>query len=177
MTSRPLVRTVSVMTTRSEYLEELAGIPLFEGCWRRDLELIAKNVEVVDVDDGAVIVAEGVTGHQLYVVVQGAATVSRGDRPLGVIGAGDWFGEAQALAGARHLVTVSAAGPTRLVVIGRREVLALAQAVPGLSRQLLRGMAERLGKEDCGGSVHGRVSQEVRHDPGEAPEPRGAVRP
>lgn len=177
MTSRPLVRTVLGMTTHSEYLEELAGIPLFEGCWRRDLELIARNVEVVDVDDGTLIVAEGDTGHQLYVVAQGAATVSRQGRPLGVIGAGDWFGESSALAGCRHPATVSAAGPTRLVVMGRREVLALAQAVPGLSRQLLRGMAERLGKDDCGGTVSGRVTQEVRDDPGEAPQPRGAVRP
>jgi CRP-like cAMP-binding protein len=177
MTSRALVRTVSIMTTRSEYLEELAGIPLFDGCWRRDLELIARNVEVVDVDDGAVIVTEGDNGHELYVVADGAATVSRDGRPLAVIGAGDWFGESAALAGCRHPATVSAAGPTRLVVIGRREVLALAQAVPGLARRLLRGMAERLGKEDSGGSVSGRVTQEVRDDPGEAPQPRGAVRP
>ena len=165
------------MKTQSEYLEQLAAIPLFEGCWRRDLELIARNVEVVDVEGGTVIVEEGTTGHQLYVVVQGAATVSRRGRPLGVIGAGDWFGESPALAGCRHPATVSAAGPTRLVVIGRREVLALAQAVPGLSRQLLRGMAERLGKDDCGGSVPLGSTQEVRDDPGKAPQPRGAVRP
>ncbi len=177
MTGGPRLRSVPGMTTHSQYLEELAGVPMFAGCWRRDLELIARNVEVVDVGDGAAIVAEGDTGHELFVLVRGAATVVRGGRPVTVLGPGDWFGEGPALAGTRHPTTVTAAGATRLLVIGRREVLALAQAIPGLSRRLLRGMAERLGKEGHGASVGGRVGQEVRDDPGTAPQPRGALRP
>jgi CRP-like cAMP-binding protein len=158
------------MRTHRLYLEELAGVPLFEGCWRQDLELVAREVDIVDLADGAVVAAEGRTGHELYVVVAGAAAVSRSGRPVGMLGPGDWFGEGPALAGARHPATVTATGGLRLVVIGRRQLLGLVQAVPGLARRLLRGMAERLGKNDGAGTVAGP------DDPGEATEPRRPLR-
>ena len=52
-------RTVTTMTTRSEYLEELAGIEPFRALWRRDLLEVARSVDVLDIDDGTVIVEGG----------------------------------------------------------------------------------------------------------------------
>jgi CRP-like cAMP-binding protein len=164
------------MRTHSEYLEELAGVPLFAGCWRRELELIARSVDVVDLDDETVVVEEGRAGHELYVVAWGAATVAREGQLLGMLGPGDWFGEGAALAGARHPATVTVVGPTRVVIIGRRELLALVKTVPGLAPRLLKEMATRLQTESSSGTVAPVAAEEVPDDPGATTEPRRPLR-
>lgn len=134
---------------RSEFLEELAGVPLFAGLWRRDLQRVAAAVEIVDVAPGAVVVSQGDAGHDLYVVVRGSATVVTDGRPAAVLGPGDTFGETGVFAGARHPATVVANDQLRLVVLGRREAFGLLHLVPQLGPQLLRGLAARLVRSEA----------------------------
>ena len=170
-------RTVLSMTTRSEYLEELAGIEPFRGLWRRELAEVARSVDVLDVDAGTVIVERGGRGHELFLIVAGSATVADDDGLIAMLGPSDTIGEVAVIAGAPQPGTVTAASPMRLVVMRRRELLGLLKAVPSLGRHLLHSMAARLGNADRSPTVAPRVSQEVAHDPGAAPEPRGALRP
>ncbi|MGH9050297.1 MAG: cyclic nucleotide-binding domain-containing protein [Acidimicrobiia bacterium] len=130
---------------RTELLDELARVPLFAGLWRRDLLRVAAAVEVVDVDAGTEVVRQSDAGHDLYVVVQGSATVVEDGRPAAMLGPGDTFGETGVFAGARHPATVVAADPLRLAVLGRRAAFGLLHVVPQLAPHLLRGMAARLG--------------------------------
>lgn len=130
---------------RNEYLDELAGVPLFAGLWRRDLQRVAAAAELVDVEAGAQLVRQGDTGHDLYVIVRGSATVMEDGRPVAMLGPGDTFGETGVFAGAHNPATVVAADPLRLAVLGRRAVFALVHAVPQIAPHLLRGMAHRLG--------------------------------
>jgi len=131
---------------RTELLDELAGVPLFAGLWRRDLQRVAAAVEVVDVDPGAEVVRQSDAGHDLYVIVRGSATVVEDGRPAAMLGAGDTFGETGGFAGARHPASVVAADPLRLAVLGRREAFGLLHVVPQVAQHLLRGMAARLGR-------------------------------
>lgn len=156
--------------TNTAYLEQLAGIPLFGGSWRRELELIARHVETVDVADGAVVAEQDAPGHELFVIAEGSVVASVDGRAVAMLGPGDWFGEGPTLAGSRHPATVTAVGPVRVVVISRRELLGLLQAVPGLARRLLREMAARLGKHEDPGTVA------ATDDPSAALEPRSALR-
>ncbi|MGQ0804292.1 MAG: Crp/Fnr family transcriptional regulator [Actinomycetota bacterium] len=164
------------MRTQSEYLEELAGIEPFRGLWRRELAEVARSVDVLDVDAGTVIVEEGGRGHELFLIVEGSATVVDTDGPSAMIGPSDTIGEVAVIAGAPQPATVTAASSMRLLIIGRRELLGLLKAVPSLGQHLLRGMAERLGKANGSPTVAPKVSQEVVNDPGQASEPRGALR-
>ncbi|HEX6312755.1 MAG TPA: cyclic nucleotide-binding domain-containing protein [Acidimicrobiia bacterium] len=130
---------------RNDFLDELAGVPLFAGLGRRDLQRVAATVDLVDVEAGTDLVRQGDTGHDLYVVVGGSATVVVDGRPAAMLARGDTFGETGVFAGARHPATVVAADALRLAVLGRRAVLGLVQAVPQVAPHLLRGMATRLG--------------------------------
>lgn len=165
------------MRTQSEYLEELAGIEPFRGLWRRELAEVARAVDVLDVDAGTVVVERGGRGHELFLIVEGSATVADGAGPSAMLGPSDTIGEVAVIAGAPQPATVTAASPMRLLVIGRRELLGLLKGIPALGQHLLRGMAERLGKAGDGRTVAPRASQEVADDPGAASEPRGALRP
>ena len=140
---------------RTELLEELAGVPIFAGLWRRDLQRVAAAVEVVDVDPGAEVIRQSDNGHDLYVIVRGSATVVEDGRPAAMLGPGDTFGETGVFAGARHPATVLAADALRLAVLGRRQTFALLHVVPQVAPHLLRGMAARLG-----GRVDARVVSE-----------------
>ena len=131
---------------RNAFLEELAGVPLFAGLWRRDLQRVAVAVDVVELDAGAEIVRQGEAGHDLYVVISGSATAVEDGRPAAMLGPGDSFGEVAVFAGARQPATVVAADRLRLAVLGRRAVLGLVHVVPQLAPHLLRGMATRLGR-------------------------------
>jgi len=177
MTRDGRFRTVLSMTTKSEYLEELAGIEPFRGLWRRELAEVARSVDVLDVDAGTVIVERGGRGHELFLIVEGSATVVDTGGPSAMLGPSDTIGEVAVIAGAPQPATVTAASPMRLLVMRRRELLGLLKAVPSLGQHLLRGMAERLGKPDGSRTVAPRADEEVPHDPGAAPEPRGALRP
>lgn len=175
-------RTVASMRTQSEYLEELAGIEPFRGLWRRELVAVARSVDVVEVEAGTVVVERGGRGHELFLIVEGSATVADDAGPTAMLGPSDTIGEVAVIAGAPQPATVTAASPMRLLVMGRRELLGLLKAVPSLGQHLLRGMAERLGKADPGRNVAPEVTppavtEEVPDDPGAAPEPRGALRP
>ena len=134
---------------RTELLEELAGVPIFAGLWRRDLQRVAAAVEVVDVDPGAEVVRRGDAGHDLYVIVRGSATMVESDGPVAMLGPGDTFGETGVFASARHAAGVVAAEPLRLVVLGRREAFGLLHGVPQLAPHLLRGLAARLVRSEA----------------------------
>jgi CRP-like cAMP-binding protein len=177
MTRDGRFRTVLSMTTKNEYLEELADIEPFRGLWRRQLVEVARSVDVLDVEAGTVVVERGGRGHELFLVVAGSATVADDAGPTAMLGPSDTIGEVAVIAGAPQPATVTAASQMRLLVMGRRELLGLLKAVPSLGQHLLRGMAERLGKAERGRNVAPGVSQEVPDDPGTTPEPRGALRP
>jgi CRP-like cAMP-binding protein len=164
------------MRTQSEYLDELAGIEPFRGLWRRDLSRVARAVELLDVDAGTVVVEKGGRGHELYLIVEGSAVADGDDGLTAMLGPSDTIGEVAVIAAAPQPLTVTAASPLRLMVIGRRELLGLLKTVPALSQHLLRSMAERLGKPLPARTVAPRVSQEVAHDPGQATEPRRPLR-
>jgi CRP-like cAMP-binding protein len=164
------------MRTQSEYLEELAGIEPFRGLWRRELSAVARAVDMLDVDEGTVVVEKGGRGHELFLIVEGSAVADGDDGLTAVLGPSDTIGEVAVISGAPQPLTVTAASPLRLMVIGRRALLGLLKTVPTLGQHLLRGMAERLGNADARRTVAPRVSQEVAHDPGQATEPRRPLR-
>ena len=172
------IRTVRTMRTQSEYLEELAGIEPFRGLWRRDLSAVAQAVDMLELDEGTVIVEQGARGHELFLIVEGSAAVADESGPTAMLGPSDTIGEVAVISGAPQPATVTAATPVRLMVIGRRELLGLLKTIPALGRHLLRGMAGKLsGGRTVAPSVNQRdLGKKVSDDPGAATEPRRPLR-
>jgi CRP-like cAMP-binding protein len=137
------------MSRRDAFLNHLAQVPLFSALSKKELQLVARRAEDVRVDPGRILVSEGSTGSEFFVIIEGTATVSRHGRKVASLGAGDAFGELALLDKAPRNATVTASTPMELVVLGQREFGGLIDEVPGFARKLLAGMARRLRDSDA----------------------------
>ena len=98
---------------------------------------------------GKVLVTEGETGHEFFVILDGMARVSRQGRRVNTLGPGAAFGELALLDKAPRNATVVADSDMELVVLGQREFAGIIDEVPGFARKLLAGMAKRLREADA----------------------------
>ena len=137
------------MSRRDAFLDHLAQVPLFSALSRKELALVARRAEDVKVDPGRVLVSEGSTGSEFFVIIEGTANVTRRGRKVATLGPGDAFGELALLDKAPRNATVTALTPMEVVVLGQREFGGLIDEVPGFARKLLAGMARRLRDQDA----------------------------
>jgi CRP-like cAMP-binding protein len=137
------------MSRRDAFLNHLAQVPLFSALSKKELQLVARRAEDVKVDAGRILVSEGSTGSEFFVIIDGTATVSRHGRKVATLGPGDAFGELALLDKAPRNATVTAQTEMELVVLGQREFGGLIDEVPGFARKLLAGMARRLRDSDA----------------------------
>jgi CRP/FNR family cyclic AMP-dependent transcriptional regulator len=137
------------MPRRDAFLDHLSQVPLFSALSRKELALVARRAEDVKVEPGRVLVSEGSTGSEFFVIIDGTANVSRRGRKVATLGAGDGFGELALLDKAPRNATVTAQTPMEIVVLGQREFGGLIDEVPGFARKLLAGMARRLRESDA----------------------------
>jgi CRP/FNR family cyclic AMP-dependent transcriptional regulator len=130
-------------------VDALRQAPLFAGLSKKELAELARHTEDLEVAEGQVIVREGETGHEFFVILEGNAKVSRQGRKIASIGPGAAFGELALLEKAPRNATVTAETDMELVVLGQREFAGLIDEVPGFARKLLTGMAHRLREADA----------------------------
>jgi len=133
----------------SDYLSHLANVPLFAGLSKRDLQRVGKVSEEVDVDVGRLIVDQGRTGHEFFLILDGAAAVKKNGRKTATLGKGQYFGELALLDAAPRNATVVATSPLTVAVLGARVFAVLLKELPNMSDKLLRGMARRLREADA----------------------------
>ena len=136
------------MASRDALADLFQQIPLFAGCTKKDLKLVLSQAERVNVGPGKVLISEGQTGREFFMILEGTATVSRRGRKVTSLGAGQSFGELALLDPAPRNATVTAATDMELVVLGQREFAKIVDATPGFARSLLSGMAQRVNSAD-----------------------------
>jgi CRP/FNR family transcriptional regulator, cyclic AMP receptor protein len=129
------------MRRRSFVKEQLATVPLFAACSKRELGLISQLSTGVSVPVDETLTQEGEFGREFFIILDGQASVSRDGGTIGVLRPGDYFGEIALIDDSQRTATVVADTPMRLEVIERREFSRLLDEVPSISRKLLRGMA------------------------------------
>lgn len=130
--------------------EVLAEIALFGGLSAAALEYLLPLMRHVTLQEGDVLFCEGDSGTDLYVVLEGAVSVSRSCNgqmtEVAVLGAGQWFGEGSVLAMQPRSATIAATGPTQLLRIAastlnqlyRHDIKAYALFVLNVARDLGR---------------------------------------
>ena len=99
-----------------------------------------------DLADGAVLFREGDPGTEMFVVLEGGITLSRGDRELAAMKPGQYFGEMSLLPRPPRSATARAAGRTRLAAITQGNFDLLVRENPVLVRGLLEELARRLAE-------------------------------
>jgi len=116
------------------------------------MEGLADVAEERAVDAGQVILEEGGTGDELYLILEGRVEVTRsGDGEPVVLaerGRGDFFGEMGLIEGRPRFATVRALDPTRLLVFSEADLRAAWPPQPGFAFQILRLLSARLREAD-----------------------------
>jgi len=126
----------------------LASIPLFAHCNKRDLRRIAALTSAVEVPAGDVLCREGTPGSEFFVIVDGAAVITVGGKPVAKIGSGDFCGELALLDGGPRIASVTTTEPTRVLVLHRGEFEGLLVVAPDIGHNLLTALAGRLRDAD-----------------------------
>jgi CRP/FNR family cyclic AMP-dependent transcriptional regulator len=136
------------MASKKSYLDSLRRVALFSSCSTKDLEKIAKAGDEVTLDAGAVIVDQGQTGREAFVIISGSATVKRNGKKVATLGAGSVVGELSLLDHGPRTATVVADTECTMLVISQRQFLAVIDASPAISHKLLATLAGRIRELD-----------------------------
>jgi len=146
--------------SRAETVRMLDGVPLFSGLTKRQLTAVAKLVDHMSFEPGAVLVKEMEVGHRLIIIREGTAEVRRRgnvvrtggaegveqgiSRRLATVGPGDVVGELSIIDGKPTSASVVADTPLEALVIYRTRFIKLLESTPQLYQRLLVGLAARL---------------------------------
>jgi CRP/FNR family cyclic AMP-dependent transcriptional regulator len=125
-------------------VEALKKAPLFEGLSKKELALLARTSEDVEVDAGKVLCKEGETGQEFFVIVEGEVKITRKGRKLATRGPGSFVGEIALLEDIPRTATVTAETPLRFFVLTRRDFRHLVNESPIVERKVMQTLARRL---------------------------------
>lgn len=129
---------------RSSKVALLETIPLFKDLSRKQLDHIARLADEIEVPAGRRLATAGAGGHELFVIIDGRATVSAKRGRTVRLGRGDFFGEMSVLDGGPRSATVDAESNMRLLVVGRREFSQLLETSPSLALRIMRTLSNRV---------------------------------
>jgi CRP/FNR family transcriptional regulator, cyclic AMP receptor protein len=133
---------------RASHTQHLSNVPLFSALSNRDLQKVARASDEVSVPAGKMLVEQGRTGREAFVILDGTAIVKRGGRKIGSLGPGDQFGELALLDHGPRTASVEAESDLKVLVLGQREFAGVIDEVPGLAHKLLASLAARVRELD-----------------------------
>jgi CRP-like cAMP-binding protein len=127
-------------------VEDFAGLPLFTGLARDELEELAAWFHVQHAGENVRLVGEGAPGYTFFILAEGTAEVTSEGRPVATLEPGDFFGEIAILGRGRRSATVSSTSPVRLLVLFGTEFRRLEAQHPETAVRLTAAMQERVGR-------------------------------
>lgn len=128
----------------------LVSIPLFSDLSGKDLDALLTTLKTIEVKPLEVLVREGDSGQDFYVIKSGELEILRGagtpdEMLLNVVGDGQYFGEMSLIMpGGLRTATVRARTRSTLLVISRPEFDDLLLRFPLLAYSMVRVLSERL---------------------------------
>ncbi len=132
------------MASKKQHLETLRGVSLFSGCSNKDLEKVVKATDEIRMTAGTLIVDQGQTGREAFVVLDGEVEIKRNGRKVATLGAGSVVGELSLLDHGPRTATAICTTDCTLLVVDQRRFLGVIDTVPALSHKLLASLASRI---------------------------------
>ena len=132
------------MASKKAYVDHLQNVPLFSGCTRKELERIARSGDEVKMTAGTLLLDQGQTGVEAFVILEGAVTVKRNNRKMATLGPGAIVGELSLLDHGPRTATAVCETDCSLFVISQRHFLAVLDDVPTIAHKLLATLASRI---------------------------------
>lgn len=125
-------------------LELLKRTPLLAGLSKRDLEEVGRLADEVDVRAGRVLLKEGDTGREFFVIIDGQIDITKEGQHLRTMGAGEFLGDIALVVERPRTATATAITDSRLLVVGHREFHSLMDQFPSIRVSVLESIALRL---------------------------------
>lgn len=132
------------MATREELIDLLAGLALFADLSRPQLEAVMHRLDEEYFAEGQRILRQGLSGSNLYIILDGEAAVQIDGKQRTTLGRGDFFGEISVLLGEPPNADVVAVRPMRCLVLAASEVEPFLLAYPHITFRMLQAEARRV---------------------------------
>ena len=104
-------------STRADFAARLKAVPFFARLAPDELAALAREADWREYAPGDLIVREGEIDDRFYILVSGECTVDRHGEQVGTIEAGECFGEAGYVKGARRTATIRAASSVQALKV------------------------------------------------------------
>jgi len=128
----------------NDLVMRLASVPMFSGCTKKELQVIAKTVRQIEHPAGSVIATEGEPGAGLFVIEEGECDVTIGGKLVNQLHTGDFFGEMALLDGGPRTATVTATTDVKLYALTEWVFRGLLVEHPSIAIRTLEAVAARL---------------------------------
>jgi CRP-like cAMP-binding protein len=132
------------MAAAGSEIDSLSRLALFAGLTRPQLERIAHTYDEDMFGEGQRVLRKGMSGSGLYVILDGEARVTLGERELARLGRGEFFGDVSALLDTPPVSDIVAATALRCLVVPREEVERFLLDHPSIAVRMLKVSLERL---------------------------------
>ena len=136
------------MVSRKRHLDTLRSVPLFSGCSTKELERVAKASEEIVMTQGTLIVDQGQTGREAFVVLDGEVLIKRNNRKVATLGPGAIVGELSLLDHGPRTATAVCETVCVLLVIDHRRFGAVLNGVPGMAKRVMANLAMKIRELD-----------------------------
>lgn len=119
-------------------------MPLFGGLTNKELEKVVKATDEIQMTAGTLIIDQGQTGREAFVILDGEVEIKRNGRKVASAGPGSVVGELSLLDHGPRTATAICATDCTLLVVDQRRFLGVIDTVPTLSHKLLASLASRI---------------------------------
>lgn len=128
----------------SQLVARLKKVSILGALSPSQLKSLAKWAKVVGYDAGETVVKRGDRGNGLYLILEGAAEVRRGEHRLARLGVGQFFGEMSLFDDLPRSADVVTVQPSKLVALSKWEFWGFASSEPSVVLRILEEMSRRL---------------------------------
>ncbi|MEN3313429.1 MAG: family transcriptional regulator, cyclic receptor protein [Actinomycetota bacterium] len=128
-------------------VELIKKVPLFSKLSKKGLEEVAHIADELDLREGKVMAEEGDRGREFFVLLEGEADVTKGDKSINTMHEGDFFGEIALVTKMPRTASVTATTDVRVLVITERDFGTLLKHSDEVSRGVAEALAERIAPD------------------------------
>ena len=120
-------------------------IPVFRHLSQSELERIAGWLQTFSIPEGDLLVREGASAHEFFLIEDGEAAVLEDGERVAVLGPGDFFGEIGLVETGRRTASVVATTPMEVIVMYGPEFERMKIELPTVADQIQAAIRTRLG--------------------------------
>jgi serine/threonine protein phosphatase PrpC len=118
-------------------IDALKGMPLFRYLMHAEVLRVLNHTEIRELPAGMAIVKEGETGEELFIILEGECIVTKGGSDIARLTQGAHFGEMALVDNSPRSATVTALGPSRMLVLSRNEFFTIIRKEPKTANKLM----------------------------------------